>query len=120
MAQGLVYDTASTPNPWRTITSGDVPSGSGSPLTTKGDLYGFSSSNARIPVGSDGQVLSADSTQTLGVKWVTNAAAGVSSLDSITGAVTLVAGTGISVTDNSPSAGNITIAASGGGSTVKQ
>src|SRR6185437_13052191 len=43
--------------------------GSSSPLTTKGDLYGFSTTNARIPVGSDGQVLKADSSQALGVKW---------------------------------------------------
>ncbi len=43
--------------------------GSVSPLTTKGDLYGFDTANARIPVGTDGQVLTADSTQALGVKW---------------------------------------------------
>jgi hypothetical protein len=43
--------------------------GASSPLTTKGDLYGYSSADARIPVGSDGQVLVADSAQTLGVKW---------------------------------------------------
>ena len=49
----------------------NVAAGSASPLTTKGDLYGFSTTNARIPVGSDGQVLTADSTQTLGVKWDT-------------------------------------------------
>jgi hypothetical protein len=46
-------------------------SGSVSPLTTKGDLYGFSTVNARIPVGTNGQVLTADSTQTLGLKWAT-------------------------------------------------
>ncbi len=40
-----------------------------SPLTTKGDIWGYSSTNARIPVGANGQVLTADSTQTLGVKW---------------------------------------------------
>ena len=40
-----------------------------SPLTTKGDLWGFSTLNTRIPVGTDGQVLTADSTQALGVKW---------------------------------------------------
>lgn len=40
-----------------------------SPLTTKGDVWGYSSTNARIPVGSNGQVLTADSTQALGVKW---------------------------------------------------
>jgi hypothetical protein len=43
--------------------------GTASPLTTKGDLYGFSSANARIPVGSNTQVLTADSTQPLGVAW---------------------------------------------------
>lgn len=43
--------------------------GGASPLTTKGDLYGFSSTNARIPVGPDTQVLTADSSQPLGVKW---------------------------------------------------
>lgn len=42
-----------------------------SPLTTKGDVWGYSTADARIPVGTDGQVLTADSTQTLGVKWAT-------------------------------------------------
>lgn len=40
-----------------------------SPLTTKGDIWGFSTVNARIPVGADGTFLTADSTQPLGVKW---------------------------------------------------
>lgn len=45
-------------------------SGSGSsPLTTKGDIYGFSTIAARIPVGADGSVLTADSTQALGVSY---------------------------------------------------
>ena len=42
-----------------------------SPLTTKGDLFGYSTGDARIPVGTNGQVLTADSTQALGVKWET-------------------------------------------------
>lgn len=46
-----------------------------SPLTTKGDLMAFGSSNARLGVGSNGQVLTADSAQTLGVKWATPAGA---------------------------------------------
>lgn len=40
-----------------------------SPLTTKGDIYGFSTVNARIPVGTNLQVLIADSAQALGVRW---------------------------------------------------
>jgi hypothetical protein len=47
--------------------------GSASPLTTKGDLFGHSTVDARVPVGSDGQVLTADSTQASGVKWATGA-----------------------------------------------
>jgi hypothetical protein len=43
--------------------------GTSSPLTTKGDVWGFSTVNARIPVGADTQALIADSTQALGVKW---------------------------------------------------
>ncbi len=44
-------------------------SGSVSPLTTKGDIWGFSTLDARIPIGTNGFVLTADSTQTLGLKW---------------------------------------------------
>ena len=40
-----------------------------SPLTTKGDIYGHSTVDARIPVGTDGQVLTAASGQALGVQW---------------------------------------------------
>lgn len=47
-----------------------------SPLTTKGDIFGFSTVNARIPVGADGTVLTADSTQALGVKWSASGGSG--------------------------------------------
>ena len=50
--------------------------GGASPLTTKGDLYGFSTVDARIPIGTNGQVLTADSAQTLGLKWATPAGGG--------------------------------------------
>jgi hypothetical protein len=45
-------------------------------LTTKGDVWGYSTTNARIPVGTNGQVLTADSAQALGVKWATPAGGG--------------------------------------------
>jgi hypothetical protein len=43
--------------------------GGSSPTTTKGDLAGFSTVSARVPIGADTQVLTADSSQALGVTW---------------------------------------------------
>ena len=48
--------------------SWQTPSGS-SPLTTKGDLYTYSTDNARLPVGTDDYVLTADSSEATGLKW---------------------------------------------------
>lgn len=61
-----------------------------SPLTTKGDIWGFSTLDARVPVGVDGTVLTADSTQALGVKWGNP----VSNINGVSGAFTFVFGSG--------------------------
>lgn len=47
--------------------------GLSSPLTTKGDVWGYSTTNARVAVGTNGQVLTADSTAATGVAWATAA-----------------------------------------------
>lgn len=73
---------------------GTAATSAGSPLTTKGDLYGYSTTNARVPVGSDGQVLVADSTQALGVKWGSSGAAWTQTSMTLSGATTLSAPSG--------------------------
>lgn len=53
---------------------GGAPAGAGAvalPVTTKGDLLGYDTIPDRVPVGANGTVLTADSTQALGVKWGT-------------------------------------------------
>jgi hypothetical protein len=61
--------------------------------TTKGDLIVDDGTDpARLGVGSDGQVLTADSGQTLGVKWADASAGGMTLIE------TLAAGTGTTVT----------------------
>jgi hypothetical protein len=52
-----------------TGTSTALSGGGSSPLTTKGDLYTYSTADARLPIGTNDQVLTADSTQATGMKW---------------------------------------------------
>jgi len=53
-----------------------VGGGGSSPLTTKGDLYTFSTVDARLGVGANGTVLTADSAETTGLKWAAAAGGG--------------------------------------------
>jgi len=65
--------------------------GTPSPLTTKGDLYTYSTTAARLPVGTDGFLLTADSAEVTGLKW---AAAPTSGINQLTGDVTAGPGSG--------------------------
>jgi hypothetical protein len=58
--------------------------GAGSPLTTKGDLYTYSTTDARLGVGTNGQVLTADSAEATGLKWATSASGGMTLLSTTT------------------------------------
>jgi len=51
-----------------------IQAGAVSPLTTKGDLYTFSTSDARLGVGANGTTLVADSSEATGLKWATPSA----------------------------------------------
>jgi hypothetical protein len=46
------------------------------PLTTKGDLFTFSTLDARLGVGANGTLLTADSAEATGLKWAAATAAG--------------------------------------------
>lgn len=55
--------------------------GISSPLTTKGDLFTYSTADARLGVGADGEALLADSAEATGLKWGTVSADNMATAD---------------------------------------
>jgi hypothetical protein len=51
------------------LATGRVPTTANSPLTAKGDLFGYSTTQARVAVGSDGDTLVADSAASTGLRY---------------------------------------------------
>ena len=94
-AEGQFAFTKDTNSTWYYDGVAWVASGSSSPLTTKGDVYTFSTVDARLAVGANDTILTADSTTATGLKWAAGAAGGgmiLLSTTSLTGATTTIAG----------------------------
>ncbi len=51
------------------MATGRVPTTANSPLTAKGDLFGYSTTQARVAVGNDGETLVADSSASVGLRY---------------------------------------------------
>jgi hypothetical protein len=58
------------------MATGRVPTTANSPLTAKGDLFGYSTAPARLAVGNDGEQIVADSSATTGLRYRADYAAG--------------------------------------------
>ena len=58
------------------MATGRIPTTANSPLTVKGDLFGYSTTQARVPIGNDGETLVADSSASVGIRYQANFAAG--------------------------------------------
>jgi len=111
----LVYDSAL--NVWT-----KAPGGSASPLTTKGDLYAYSTVDTRLGIGANGTLLQADSGEDTGLKWATIAGTGDVTAASNLGDNLLIRGdgagkgvqnSGISISDTDAITGALSIELTG-------
>jgi len=96
---GQISLTKDTNTIWKYTGSAwtNIDTSGSAPLTTKGDVYGYDTAPARIPIGTNGQVLTADSTQALGLKWAA-AASSSPSFDLInSGGTSLTGATSITI-----------------------
>jgi hypothetical protein len=82
------------------------------PLTTKGDLLGYDTAATRVPVGTNGQVLTAASTTSTGLQWATPSSGAVVQVKSAvystatSNATTTYADTGLTLSITPTSASN--------------
>jgi hypothetical protein len=104
---GQCLTSTGTGSAWAACGSGG---GTSSPLTTKGDLWTFGATNARVPVGSDGQCLVADSTQALGLKWGSCGSGSAQDAAVVHNTGTETVGGDKTFTGNETFAGNVTVA----------
>ena len=115
-----------------------VDGASGSPLTTKGDLHVYDTTDNRLAAGTDGQILTADSVSGAGVKWAdlpagenwalitvnTSVVAGINYAVDTTGPVTLTLPVSpalndvVSVSDATGNAGTNNVTVNGNGKNV--
>ena len=113
-ADALIVDSGATVQ----VVGPEGTAGFASPLTTKGDILTYDTGDTRLGVGTDGQVLTANSATSEGVEWTTPAATGVETQDDgvqVDPAATILNFTGVGVGVFNNGGGETEIEIPGGG-----